>query len=352
MSDFDLVITDVRVVTDEQDEPRNADIAVRDGRIVSVEPGLDPSRATRVVDGGGRLAFPGVVDAHQHWGIYNPLDEDAATESRACAQGGVTTALTYMRTGRYYLNKGGAYRDFFPEVLELAGNRAHVDYAFHLAPMSREHISEIPALIGEHGVTSFKVFMFYGGHGLHGRSTDQSSFLMTPEGEAYDYAHFEFVMRGIQAAREQYPDLADQISLSLHCEIAEIMTAYTRLVEEAGELSGLAAYSASRPPHSEGLAVSIASYLAHETGLPTINLLHLTSRKAVEGRRPHEPGLPAHRLPPRGDRGTSPRRHRHRARHRRQGQPPAAPARGRGGAVGVRPRRHRRLGRLGPRVLP
>ncbi|RBL79097.1 hydantoinase, partial [Streptomyces cavourensis] len=212
----------------------------------------------------------------------NPLDEDAATESRACAQGGVTTALTYMRTGRYYLNKGGAYRDFFPEVLELAGNRAHVDYAFHLAPMSREHISEIPALIGEHGVTSFKVFMFYGGHGLHGRSTDQSSFLMTPEGEAYDYAHFEFVMRGIQAAREQYPDLADQISLSLHCEIAEIMTAYTRLVEEAGELSGLAAYSASRPPHSEGLAVSIASYLAHETGLPTINLLHLTSRKAVE----------------------------------------------------------------------
>ncbi|SCD27346.1 dihydroorotase family protein [Streptomyces sp. DvalAA-19] len=282
MSDFDLVITDVRVVTDEQDEPRNADIAVRDGRIVSVEPGLDPSRATRVVDGGGRLAFPGVVDAHQHWGIYNPLDEDAATESRACAQGGVTTALTYMRTGRYYLNQGGAYRDFFPEVLELAGNRAHVDYAFHLAPMSREHISEIPALIGEHGVTSFKVFMFYGGHGLHGRSTDQSSFLMTPEGEAYDYAHFEFVMRGIQAAREQYPDLADQISLSLHCETAEIMTAYTRLVEEAGELSGLAAYSASRPPHSEGLAVSIASYLAHETGLPTINLLHLTSRKAVE----------------------------------------------------------------------
>lgn len=40
--------------------------------------------------------------------------------------------------------------------------------------------------------------------------------------------------------------------------------------------------NASRPPHSEGLAITIASYLAHETELPNINLLHLTSRKAIE----------------------------------------------------------------------
>jgi allantoinase len=54
------------------------------------------------------------------------------------------------------------------------------------------------------------------------------------------------------------------------------------MVEADGTLSGLEAYHASRPPHSEGLAVTIASYLAHATGLPTINLLHLTSRAAVE----------------------------------------------------------------------
>ena len=89
-------------------------------------------------------------------------------------------------------------------------------------------------------------------------------------------------MRGIEAARQKYPELADVISLSLHCETAEIMSAYTKMVEEDGTLSGLEAYHASRPPHSEGLAVTIASYLAHATGLPTINLLHLTSRAAVE----------------------------------------------------------------------
>ncbi|MER6959301.1 dihydroorotase family protein [Streptomyces sp. NPDC000618] len=282
MTAYDLVVKNARVVTHDHDDARPADIAVRGGRIAVVAPDIATEGARRVVDADGRLAFPGVVDAHQHWGIYHPLPEDAATESRACAQGGVTSALTYTRTGRYYLNKAGAYADFFPEVLAAASGRAHVDYGFHLAPISRAHIDEIPDLIERFGVTSFKVFMFYGSHGLHGRSADQNAFLMLPEDERYDYAHFEFVMRGVQAARERFPDLADEISLSLHCETAEIMTAYTRLVEEAGDLTGLAAYSASRPQHSEGLAVAVASYLAHETGLPTINLLHLSSRKAVD----------------------------------------------------------------------
>ncbi len=279
---YDLLVKNVRVVRHDRPEPETADIAVTDGKIARVAPGIDASEVRTVVDGGGKLAFPGVVDAHQHWGIYNPLAEDTVSESRASAQGGVTTGITYMRTGQYYLNKGGPYADFFPEVLQASEGRAYVDYAFHLAPMMKQHIEEIPSLVRDHGVTSFKIFMFYGSHGLHGRSTDQSSFLMTPEGERYDFAHFEFVMRGVQKAREEFPELADQISLSLHCETAEIMSAYTKMVEEEGTLTGLAAYSASRPPHSEGLAVSIASYLAHETGLPTINLLHLSGAKAMD----------------------------------------------------------------------
>lgn len=276
----ELVIRNVRIVAPDE-EVRPSAIAVRDGRVVHVgDIAEDPD--TPSVDGGGKLAFPGVVDAHQHWGIYGPLEEDTVSESRASAQGGVTTALTYMRTGKYYLNRGGSYDQFFPEVLRLSEGRAHVDYGFHLAPITREHIDEIPDLVEKFGVASFKIFMFYGAHGLHGASSDQAAFLMSPEGERYDIAHFEFVMRAVQKARQDFPELAEEISLSLHCETAEIMTAYTRMVEEEGALSGLAAYSASRPQHSEGLAVTIASYLAHETGLPTINLLHLSSAKALD----------------------------------------------------------------------
>ncbi len=282
MSELDLIITNVQAVLPGQAEPQSVDLGIKDGKFARIEANLDPSLAAKVVDGKGRTAFPGVVDAHQHWGIYNPLSEDVRTESRASAQGGVTTSLSYMRSGQYYLNKSGDYSEFFPEVLEKTDGNAAIDYTYHLAPMSKSQIDEIPALVKDHGVTSFKVYMFYGSYGLHGRSDDQSKFLMTPEGERYDYAHFEFVMRGVQKAREENPEIADQISLSLHCETAEIMAAYTKIVEEEGQLTGLPAYSASRPPHSEGLAVTIASYLAHETNLPTINLLHLTSRKAVE----------------------------------------------------------------------
>ncbi|MGW6336281.1 dihydroorotase [Nocardia rhamnosiphila] len=273
--------TVVRTDNSAPEEGESADILIVDGKIAAIGANLESADA-EVVDASGKLIFPGVVDAHQHWGIYNPLAEDTQTESRASAQGGVTTALTYMRTGQYYLNKGGAYADFFPEVLDASAGRSYIDYAFHLAPMSKEHIGEIPNLASDQGVTSFKIFMFYGSHGLHGRSTSQSDFLMIPEDERYDIAHFEFVMRGVQKAREQFPELADHISLSLHCETAEIMSAYTKIVEQEGELSGLAAYSASRPQHSEGLAVTIASFLADETGLPNINLLHLSSAKALK----------------------------------------------------------------------
>jgi allantoinase len=246
-----------------------------------VQPELPAADGKAVHDGKGLLAFPGVVDAHMHTGIYSPLAEDAVSESRAAAQGGVTTSLNYFRSGQYYLNKGGPYRKFFPEVLKLSAGRFHIDYAYHLAPMDSTHIREIPELVAKHGVASFKIFMFYGSHGLHGRSDSQRDFLMIGPEERYDYAHFEFIMRGVQAARERFPEKAAQISLSLHCETAEIMTAYTKIVETQGKLKGLRAYHAARPPHSEGLAVFVASYLADETALPNINLLHLSSRKAL-----------------------------------------------------------------------
>jgi len=280
--EFDLLIKNVRVVRPHGNVVHESDIAITGGRFAKVAPGIDPARAKEVYDGRGRLAFPGVVDAHMHSGIYSPLAEDAVSESKAAAMGGVTSSLNYFRTGQYYLNKGGPYRKFFPEVLKLSKGRFHVDYGFHLAPMDATHIDEIPELVSRHGVSSFKIFMFYGSHGLHGASDAQREFLMIGKDERYDYAHFEFIMRGVQKARELLPAKASQISLSLHCETAEIMTAYTRRVEKDKSLSGLAAYSASRPQHSEGLAVFIAAYLANETALPNINLLHLSSKKAVQ----------------------------------------------------------------------
>jgi allantoinase len=349
---YDLVIKNVRVVRPQGTAVHEADIAIRDGRFARIAPDIDALGAKEVYDGEGRLAFPGVVDAHMHVGIYSPLAEDAVSESRAAAQGGVTTCLTYFRTGQYYLNKGGSYRRFFPEVLKLSKGRYHVDYAYHLAPMDSGHIREIPELVAEHGVSSFKIFMFYGSHGLHGRSDAQREFLMIGPKERYDYAHFEFVMRGVQAARERFPKKAAQISLSLHCETAEIMTAYTKMVETEGRLKGLAAYHAARPPHSEGLAVFIAAYLANETALANVNLLHLSSRKALDAALQMAEVFPHIDFRREVTIGHLDARYQGEDRRARQGQPADPPARGRRVPLGEAPRGKDRLGRERPRVLP
>jgi allantoinase len=281
---LDVVVKNARVVRPRQPEVARADIGIRDGRFARVAPDIAPADAREVFDGRGWLAFPGLVDAHTHVGIYAPLADDALTESRAAVSGGVTTMLTYFRTGQYYLNRGGPWADFFPAVLEGSRDRYWCDYGYHLAPIEARHIDEMGSLAAEHGVPSFKIFMFYGGYGLHGQAGPdaQRKFLMLGEGESYDLAHFEFVMRAAARLRRESAPWARHVSVSLHCEIADILNAYTRIVQRDRTLGGLAAYSAARPPHAEGLAVWIAAYLAHETGCPAINLLHLSSRKALE----------------------------------------------------------------------
>ncbi len=279
---YDLLVRNVRVVRPNQSSVPLQDVAISDGKFATIGPELNPAAAHEIVDANGMLGFPGLVDAHMHTGIYSPLEDDAVTESRAAAQGGVTSSLNYFRSGQYYLNKGGPYAEFFPEVLAISAGRFHVDYAYHLAPMDAQQIDEIEMLIEKFGVTSFKIFMFYGGYGLHGASSHQRDFLMIGPDDNYDIAHFEFVMRGVKRAAERFADRREFISLSLHCETAEIMAAYTKLVQADGKLSGLKAYSAARPPHSEGLAITIAAYLAQETECINVNLLHLSSRKAVD----------------------------------------------------------------------
>jgi allantoinase len=282
MKTFDLVIKNARVVRPNGSGVDCLDIAIKDGKVARLAPEVRAEDAKEVFDAKRLLAFPGLVDAHMHVGIYRPLAEDAVSESKAAAMGGVTSSLNYIRTGAYYLNRGGPYREVMPEVRKLSEGRFYVDYGYHVAPIEGRHLDEMEYLALEQGVTSFKIFMFYGGYGLHGKSASQNEFLMLGPEDRYDIAHFEFIMRSARAIVERHPKLADYISVSLHCEMADILNAYTTLVEREGKLTGLKAYSAARPPHSEGLAVWIASYLANETNCMNINLLHLSSRMAVD----------------------------------------------------------------------
>ena len=136
---FDTVIKNARVVRPNKTSVDCLDIAIKDGKIVRLEPDIQADQGKKIIDAKNRLAFPGCVDAHMHIGIYAPLAEDAVSESKAAAMGGVTSSLNYLRTGHYYLNRGGPYREFMPEVFKQSDGRFWVDYGFHCADRGRAH---------------------------------------------------------------------------------------------------------------------------------------------------------------------------------------------------------------------
>ena len=174
MGRYDVVVAGGTLVIPFVGEVRG-DIGIADGRIAAIADELARADADDVIDARGKHVFPGAVDSHYHLGIYRDITEDTESETTSSLVGGVTTVISYFRTGSHYLNRSGPYREIFPEVLAAVDGHAKVDYGFHLAPMSATHIEEIPWLVDEMGVTSFKYYMFYKGLNLSADSRDAKS---------------------------------------------------------------------------------------------------------------------------------------------------------------------------------
>jgi len=254
-----------------------ADIGIQDGRITAIGEGFSSSGADEAIHASGRLVLPGAVDAHFHLGIYRDITEDTKSETASSLAGGVTSVISYFRTGSHYLEKSGPYAEILPEVLEATGGHSHVDYGYHLAPMTRGQIGEIEHLAGEEGIASFKYYMFYKGLDLSGASSDAKGYTMS---ENYDLGHLFEIMEQVAKVQQTRTD-GSRVSLSIHCEQPELIRVFSERVKQDGALTGLEAYSASRPTLTEHLAVAEVGVLAGHTRCP-INLLHLSSEEALD----------------------------------------------------------------------
>jgi dihydropyrimidinase/allantoinase len=252
------------------------DVATRGGRIAAIADEIATSEASEVTDARGKYVFPGGVDSHYHIGIYRPHSDDAESESRSALVGGVSTVISYFRTGHHYLNKTGPYKEIFPEALALSAGNFYTDYAYHIAPMTTAQLDEVAWMVEEAGVGSFKFYMFYKALTLSADSTKGSEYTMA---ENYDLGHLYELMTRVSALAAKHKDKA-RISLSLHCENPELIRVFIERVKKQG-LTGLKAYSEGRPPLTERLSVHEAAILADATGCP-INLLHLSSRDALQ----------------------------------------------------------------------
>ena len=276
MSKYDLVVKNGTVVI-----PlvgiRKADIGVANEKIAAISRSIDGKEAARVIDAAGKYVFPGAVDSHFHIGIFRPMDEDAMSESRSAAWGGVTTIGSYFRTGKNYLNKSGPYKEIYPEVLEKSRKSFYTDYVYHLTIMNPEQINEIDMLVAQFGVSTFKYYMFYKMLDLTGAAGSDKYLMINT---SYDLGFLYNYMKEVAKATEKYKDYG-RISLSIHCENPEIINAFTQYMRQHETGKALKDYSDARPAFQEKLAINEAEVLAAQAQCP-VNLLHLSSIDAIE----------------------------------------------------------------------
>lgn len=133
-------------------------ILVKEGRIAAVlEPGTEPEGEYEVIDAGGKIVMPGMIDTHNHMTDPGPFNfrEDWYCGSCSAASGGITTICdmplpsepaTIDRAG-FELKKG------------IAESRSVVDFALWggLIPDSIKDMKEMHEL----GCIGFKGFMSF-----------------------------------------------------------------------------------------------------------------------------------------------------------------------------------------------
>lgn len=228
-----------------------ADIAISEGRIGAVlTPGHgEPTLET--IDASGMHVLPGLVDPHVHFGLGHP--DDWATESRAAAQGGVTTVLNYIQSAT-------SYRIEEPAERERASSTSVIDFAIHPIIMNEEQLEEIDSYVEERGVRSFKYFANFKG--------DEGAYMGVA---GTDTGFFFALCRSVA----EHPDAI----LAVHPENIETIWRLMPEVKASGA-EGLPAWNAARPDFVEAHDIFTALLFARHTGC-RIYIPHLTCAEGL-----------------------------------------------------------------------
>jgi dihydropyrimidinase len=241
------------VVTAER-APQAQDILVEDGRIAALlAPGtaVAPGVAERRID--GLHVFPGLIEAHMHFGFGEKITE-YETETAHAAIGGFTTVLAY------FLNNE-AYGDVYRREQAYAAPRVHTDYGFHFSTASPLHVQELDSYVRNQGVTSFKYFMNFKGE--EGRYLGLDG---TDDGYFY---HLLETAAGIGG-----------LTVVCHTENIEIVNRLRNIQLDKG-LENLRQWEAIKPPITEAEAC-VRAMLFAETAGATIYVPHMSSRMGLD----------------------------------------------------------------------
>ncbi|UCD44117.1 MAG: amidohydrolase family protein, partial [Candidatus Bathyarchaeota archaeon] len=144
----DLVIKNAKLVS-----PRGVvegGLAIEGGVIVSLGRTPNLPSADEVVDAGGKVVLPGVLDGHAHTTLP---PEDSVSGTRAAAKGGFTTIFEMPGTQMGCFNPGE-----FEEKRDLYEATSHVDFSIHAGCASGYPDGNLTSM-WEMGATGAKFFV-------------------------------------------------------------------------------------------------------------------------------------------------------------------------------------------------
>lgn len=151
---YDLVIENAFLVL--EDNIVKGHLAINGDTIASIF--TDDSKcplAKQTIDGEGLYVLPGIIDSHVHLGLVEEFGKDCLTESRAAAQGGVTSMISHL----IYSN---SYQNFISEKRRQIEENSLIDIGFHVGLMNSSQVKEMESY-QQMGVNSFKLYMAYKG---------------------------------------------------------------------------------------------------------------------------------------------------------------------------------------------
>jgi allantoinase len=237
-----VAIVGQRVVT--PDGVRPAAVLTRDGIIEAVRPSDENTSEYEVLDAGGAVVMPGVVDTHVHVNEPGRTEwEGFATATRAAAAGGVTTLLD-MPLNCIPVTTTRAALDIKRQAID---GLLQIDCGFRggLVP---GNTAELEPML-DAGVVGFKAFLVHSG-------IDEFPEVREPD------------LRAAMAilARRGAPLL---VHAELDCGAAD-----------TGAPTRYASYLASRPRQMENDAIRFLIGLCKETGC-RVHVVHLSSSEAL-----------------------------------------------------------------------
>jgi dihydropyrimidinase len=256
---FDTVISNAQLVF--PGGPIYAgNIGINGGKIAAITSSDVPLEGKTRIDATGKHLFPGVIEPHSHLGIGCGAEE-LDIDTKAAAQGGVTTVL-------FFLRQPTAYDSIYAKVKALGEEKSVIDFSFHIVLMTDEHMQAIPKYVQEFGVTSFKFYMTY-----RGRDARMAGF----GGEMMEFTGIDdgFMLDCFKAVAEH-----PKAVVIVHAEDIEIVNRAKKRLIDAGR-DDMEAWALSRPVFAEVEGVRRALSFAQEAGC-RINILHLTSKAALK----------------------------------------------------------------------